>query len=564
MKRTLYIYLALMLGLLSACSEFLDEVPPVDKYDYEIFGDITRARSFLDPAYRGVRKSPWLDLEYYTDNAINKTKNTSIITAENSPVSSLWYSSIEKQIHINEFFERGLESRYDAYDSIKSENLKERVIGEAYGLRAYYKWVMLKNFAGPSAQDSTMLGFPILDGVLSVDGVDTIARAPYMVCYQSIMNDLDSASHRISFNRYRNDGDADGVKFTSRISGEMIAALRARLALFAASPAYQQIPMAAAADTAYNAIKNIDGAIIGLQPYGNFDNTDNLDHFWRVSYFTSSSWESANFPPSLFGRGECNPSQNLVDAFGDEYGYPIDHLFATYNPLKLYEGREPRFYRFIFHNGVNKFKNANIQVYNGGNDASGVYRKEATRTGYYMKKFLNSTIEFDETSPLYQTRAYKVYPIFTRAGLYLDFAEAAASAYGIEGKSPMMDFSAVDAVAAVRKRTQTSLESDYYLEDEVLQFGTTSDLQALIVKERRIEFCFTGERFYDMRRLKLMDKLEEDIRGIKVVKNDDASFTYSDTVIVRRPHFEKYKIYNPIPREEVLRSNVLIQNKGWE
>ncbi len=554
-----------ILFLTSACSDdFLEVVPSNNNTSDEVFRDITRAQRFLNPAYGGVRSQPWISLDTYTDNAVSydgaKRAAVSGATAESSAVAGEWNRAIRRILHINEFFDKGFNVVYDAFDEDLAIALKRRIRGEAFGLRAYYKWLLLKNFAGPSAQDpAAMLGIPIIDRLLTVEDANGVGRSTYLDSYNNILKDLDSAETYINTLRYAGDGDVDGVQFTSRVSGEMIWALRARMALFAASPAYAQITMDQAAQAIYEAISAIDGAsIVPLQPFGDFNDVNNPDHLWRKGYSETNNLEVVHFPPSLFGRGECNPSQNLVDAFPDIYGFPIANPLSQYDPDDPYENRDLRFERFVFHNGSDDFNSTTIETFVGGKDAHGGIRKQASRSGYYMKKFLSSKINLD-TESTSGNRDFKMYPIFTREGLYLDFAEAAVEAYGVAGQGPGMAFSARDALQVIRDRA--GIVQDDYIDIAVTNMDTYREL---IRNERRIEYAFEGERYYDVRRWQLPStELEQPIMGVTVLKNSDDSFDYSYREVESR-NFEQYMYYNPIPRTEVLKSQAIVQNFGWE
>ncbi len=553
------------LGLSFSCTNEFDQVVPNTNNEFEdVFGDIALTSSFLNPAYSGVRSTPWISLDYYTNNAvsINGVQRSAVAgpTAESSPVSGIWGLAMSQIFKINEYFKYGFDITYDPLNAERGEALKRRFRGEAFGLRAYYKWLLLKNFAGPSATDGTMLGIPIIDELLTIDDANSISRSTYMESYDNIKKDLDSAYAYIDVFRY-DDGndDINGEQNVSRISREMIWALRARLDLFAASPAYGQIPWETAAQTAYAAIEAIDGSITGLQDFGDFNNSNNIDHLWRRSFSNSGNLERTHYPISMYGRGEANPSQNLVDAFSDINGYPINHSSSIYNAVVPYENREGRFERFVFYNGQNDFRNVFIEIFDGGKDANGGIRKKSTRTGYYMKKYLSSKVNFDRDQGTEVGSDIKVYPIFTRAGLYLDFAEAAVEAYGVNGRDGSMTFSAKDALQEIRERA--GITNDLYL-DEADDILTT--YKALIQNERRIEFAFEGEYYYDVRRWMLpVDDLSTSVMGINVTKNSDDTFSYETKEIEPRV-FSDRMYYNPIPRAEVLQSNALIQNAGWE
>ncbi len=562
MKKYIILFLMIISILGSSCSNEFDQViPSQDRTFDEVFQDIALTRSFIDPAYSGVRSTPWISLDYYTTNAVNAYGDPIPgYTAESSPLNGEWNRAMTSIFKINEYFKHAFNIKFDALNDELGEALKVRLRGEAFGLRAYYKWILLKNFAGPSARDGAMLGFPIIDDLITIDDdVNNIPRSSYMESYDNIKKDLDSAYKYIDILRYEGTGDVDGVRLTSRISRETIWALRARLDLFAASPAYAQIPWDQAAQTAYNAIMEIDGgALVPLEDFGNFDNTNNVDHLWRKGYSQNANLELIHYPPSMFGRGEANPSQNLVDIFPDSNGYPITHPNSVYNGIDPYENRDGRLERFVFYNGQNDYRNANIEVYEGGLDASGGLRKRATRTGYYLKKYLSDDIDLTPQST--EARSdFKVYAIFNRAGLYLDFAEAAIEAYGVSGSNGSMAFTAREALDAVRSRAD--LTNDLYIE-EADDFLNT--YRALIRNERRIEFAFEGEYYYDVRRWLLpVDELNTYIKGVRVVKQADDSFVYEEKNVEFKTFLDRM-YYNPIPRNEVLTSNALIQNAGWE
>ncbi|MDO5986234.1 RagB/SusD family nutrient uptake outer membrane protein [Flavivirga amylovorans] len=563
MKKHIILLLVMISIVGVSCSgEFDEVVPSADRPADQVFNDIGLARSFLSPAYSGVVRTPQLILEYNTSNAvsIDGAQRTAVSgpTAESSPVNGRWGAAITNIFRINEFFERALGIQFDALNEDFGNALKNRLIGEAFGLRAYYKWVLLKNYAGPSSVDGSMLGIPIIDDLLTTEDVNNVARSSYLESYNSIKKDLDSAYARIDVLRYEGNDDITGVQNTSRISREMIWALRTRLDLFSASPAYGIITWEQAAQTAYEAIGVIDGgALKTLQDYGDFNNTDNPDHLWRRAFSEDSDLERQHYPPSMFGTGEANPSQNLIDAFPDSNGYPINHPNSIYNGLNPYQNRDARFENFVFYNGENDFRNVTIETFNGGSDAVGGVRIRGTRTGYYLKKFLSSNVSLDPDSPG-ANKDFKVFALFTRAGLYLDFAEAAVEAYGINGSDGSMTFTAKDALAIVRDR---NISNDLYLDiaDDFL-----NSYRDLIRNERRIEFAFEGEYFYDIRRWMLpLGELTVPVRGMDIVKETDGSFSYSEKTIEAR-NFTDRMYYNPLPRTEVLKSNALIQNAGWE
>ena len=60
-----------------------------------------------------------------------------------------------------------------------------------------------------------------------------------------------------------------------------------------------------------------------------------------------------------------------------------------------YANRDPRFYRTILCNGDTWMKQT-IESYEGGKDGEGT--EGATKTGYYLKKYMNETVSLDPSS----------------------------------------------------------------------------------------------------------------------------------------------------------------------
>ena len=49
---------------------------------------------------------------------------------------------------------------------------------------------------------------------------------------------------------------------------------------------------------------------------------------WRGGTSENNDLETDNFPPTLYGKGRVDPTQNLVDAFPMVNGYPIPTVAA--------------------------------------------------------------------------------------------------------------------------------------------------------------------------------------------------------------------------------------------
>jgi hypothetical protein len=80
-------------------------------------------------------------------------------------------------------------------------------------------------------------------------------------------------------------------------------------------------------------------------------------------------------------------------------------------------------------------------------------------------------------------------------------------------------------------------------------------MRALIKNERRLELCFEGFRFWDLRRWK--DNLTESAKGVSIQAGNYNVISVEDRL------FQNHMIYGPIPYSEVLKYSSLQQNKGW-
>ena len=353
------------------------------------------------------------------------------------------------------------------------------------------------------------------------------------------------------------------------MSARVAKAVRAQAALLAASPAYNAgsgIKWDQAANLMAQVLK--DG--LGSSPIANLDKTGNVwytdqnglknltagsnraEFLWRSNKSEDANIEKDQFPPTLFGNGRLNPSQNLVDAFPMANGLPITDPNSGYDPQNPYANRDPRLELYIIHNG-SKFKGATITTAVDGtdNNAMNKFDGRSTRTGYYLKKFLVEDVNADPTST---TNGYHVKPWIRYTEIFLDYAEAANEAWGPKNGGNN-GFSAYDVIKAIRQRAGVGGNDDPYLE----KCAASQDLmRELIRNERRLELCFEGFRFWDLRRWKVdLNKLNETVKGMRVENN------HYQVVDVESRNYADYMYYGPIPYSETLKFNALIQNNGW-
>ena len=141
--------------------------------------------------------------------------------------------------------------------------------------------------------------------------------------------------------------------------------------------------------------------------------------------------------------------------------------------------------------------------------------------------------------------------------LYLDYAEAANEAWGPTNNGGH-GYSAYEIIKAIRSRAGIGVDgADPYLES---CRGSKEAMQQLIRNERRIELCFEGKRFWDLRRWKA--DLTEPARGMRISGSEGAPVYEVFEVESRK--YEPYMVYGPIPYGETVKYNNLVQNDGWK
>ncbi len=510
-----------MVLLMGAC-EYLDPRPIQDQTSEDLWSHATYGEGILTTAYADLNAYYPIYESYFTDNAVAKTPGTNQLalgswTVQNNSIGN-WENCYKNIRYLNLFIENAKDLIYKVSDSYKDSVLNVHRMGEAYFLRAWYQWQLLRTYGGYASDETEALGVPIVTWVMDQNEDLDIPRDTYEDCVQQIAEDCDSAI-KVLPNDYLTGADEyTGLMNRGRGSALAAMALKARAYLYAASPAYSTYDQAKwqrAAEAAAAAI-NAAGGLSDLDDFGNFNEATSSDYIWIYPTWTGNWMESTYYPPSIYGNGECNPSQELVDAFPSSDGYPLSES-GTYNSSRPYNNRDGRFERFIFFN-QDLYNDTYIETVEGGADAPGGLSVEGTRTGYYMKKLLSKDVRL---TPGDVTTDVHFYVFLGKNELYMNFAEAANEAYGPTDES--YGFSALQAIQKIRKRagidSNPSSEEyeDEYL-DQVASLGT-DEFRELIKNERRIELCFEGHRFWDIRRWN--EPLNHSVSGVKITFSDE-------------------------------------------
>ncbi|MDO4309560.1 MAG: RagB/SusD family nutrient uptake outer membrane protein [Prevotella sp.] len=505
-------------------------------------------------------------------------------TSGNNPMN-VWETCYNKIMYLNLFLNRC--DRVDwAEDQKASVMYNDREKGEAYGLRAMNLYHLLQAHSGYGT-DGVLYGVPIILTEFDATTDNNLPRNTFAECVEQIYSDCDNAMSLLPMS-YGDITDESGIpakyvelaptaaqytrvfgtKFTGRMVGRIVQAYRTRTALLAASPAYNPTNDVTLWERAANyAAVLIDdiGGIGGMDPKGWtwYCNTSEIsglkngenpkEILWRGAKNQSNSLEAQNYPPSIYGNGYCNPTQNFVDCFPDAKGYPITSENTVYDATQPYRNRDPRLDKYVVVNG-SKIGSGNTTINtsaNGSNlDGLNNLSGSSTRTGYYLRKLLRNDINLNPVNPSTQLH-YNAYIRYTE--IFLDYAEAANEAWG-PTQTGGHAYSAYDVIKALHNRCGAGND---YLESIK---DNKNLMRELIRNERRIELSFENHRFWDLRRWKVsLDKLNETARGISI---NSADKTYTPIDVDTR-NYKEHMFYGPIPYSECLKFDRLQQNAGW-
>lgn len=587
MKRILTIFA--MVLLLVGCDDLFTPAIENNKEVSDGREDPLFAEGILANAYTRNPYSSQSFNDVATDDAVtNQTSNsylkmaTGSWTSNSNPMDQ--WSSCKAAIHYLNLFLSEVDLTTWANDEVKNAMFIDRLKGEAYGLRAMFSFYMLQAHAGWTA-DGRLLGVPIVETVEDENTDFNYPRNTFEECIQAIYDDVAMAEDLLPLDyenisseneipsKYLSQGvnvslynAVFGQNFRTRMSGRIAKAFRAKAALLAASPAFADGSTVSWADAAdYNGeLLDLIGGISGLDADGNtwYKNGTEIDNLgagenpqemlWRNGKETSAySLEQTHFPPSMYGSGQLNPTQNLVDAFPMANGYPISDSNSGYDENNPYANRDPRLNLYIVVNGSTVGSNTIDTSADNISNNDGLNREDgySTRTGYYLRKHIREDVYLSSTTTTGQPH-YS--PRIRYTEIYLNYAEAANEAWGPTGMGTH-GYSAYDVMKAIRQRAGVGVDNgDPYLESTK---NDQAKMRELIRNERRLELCFEGFRFWDMRRWGL--DLTEPAKGIRISKG-----TY-EVITVENRNYKSYMQYGPIPYSEVVKFSALEQNQGW-
>ncbi|SFB88635.1 Starch-binding associating with outer membrane [Zunongwangia mangrovi] len=577
MKSKILLLLFIVVSMTS-CDDLLEPAIENNRSLEDMYAEAEYAQGILLNGYTRLPNNNYSFSDVATDDAVsNDIDNqyreiaTGQWTAQNNPFDQ-WRNARAAIQYLNIFLAEADKVTWASDEDI-SAMFNDRLKGEAYGLRALYMYYLLRQHSG--WVNGELLGVPIVLEPEQTDSDFNQPRATFEACMQQLYSDVAMAEELLPLDYETLDnlpaGYSDladynrvfGEYAKQRMTARIAKSFQAKAALLAASPAYASGNTTTWQDVANYAgdVLASNGGVGGIAPDGHtwYKNTAQISSIgggdnppeiiWRTDVTETSTLEQQNFPPTLFGDGRINPTQNLVNSFPMANGYPIDDPASGFDAENPYANRDPRLDHYVLVNGSTAGANNEtiITAADGTtNDALNAV-ETSTRTGYYLRKLLRQDVNLDpvinNTQQHYRSR-------LRYTELYLIYAEAANEAWGPQGTGSF-GFSAYDVIQAIRERAGITQPDEY-----LAIAGTDQDaMRELIRNERRLELCFEGLRFWDLRRWD--EDLNEQARGVSIQNGNH------ETINVENRVYEEYMRYGPIPFSEVLKYDALLQNQGW-
>lgn len=443
---------------------------------------------------------------------------------------------------------------------------------EARALRAYFYFELVRMFGD----------VPLKTTHMDAEEANKLERRPADEIFKFIDDECVAIKDTI-VKDYNKLVDANGISMvlgqieTGRVNNLFVLALRARAALYHASPLFSDGKSESEKKELWRAAVQANQELLTacstrtmkLQAdYAALFGTDNWTNsveciFVRRNISSNNNFEKYNFPIGMAGAIGANcPTQNLVDAYDCTDGLSISES-PNYDPQNPYANRDPRLALTVAVNGESwPSSNPNaLETFVGGLH-HGSTVNYGTPTGYYLKKYVNNSTIIDGPSAN-SFRHHWV--VFRLAEFYLNYAEAIMNYTGSGYEKESFRWTAAEAINVVRKRVGMP---------DVQEGLSLEQFKQKYENERFVELAFEGHRFYDVRRWKEAQKYFTSINKMTITKTADAvvdeegnvttpaQFSYKPEVLETRAWNDRQYLF-PIAQSEILKSGALTQNPGW-
>ncbi|MGY0036637.1 RagB/SusD family nutrient uptake outer membrane protein [Pedobacter sp. NJ-S-72] len=152
----------------------------------------------------------------------------------------------------------------------------------------------------------------------------------------------------------------------------------------------------------------------------------------------------------------------------------------------------------MLYNGA-AYRERNVETFiPGGKDSrDGDSNWNTTKTGYYLKKFMNDAYPLQNP---WGNAGFQPWIYIRYAEVLLNYAEAVNEAYGPDGAAQGANLTARQAINLIRSRAGVNMPG--------VTAASQTSMRDAIRHERQIELAFEEHRFYDVRRWKIADVTE--------------------------------------------------------
>lgn len=496
------------------------------------------------------------------------------------------------------------------------QTLKDRLMGEAHFLRAYYYHQLMRYYGGA----------PLIDAPYGLDDDYSIARGTYAENVDFVTGDLDKAISLL-----------EGKEVTpGRASMLSAMGLKSRVLTYAASDlrdgptasaksatlgGYSNLELVAYTsgdrDARWNAAKTAAKAVLDATTGYKLDLTEPASAEEATETYISIAMGGGSAVGDAAARSELLFERTHSPLFTQESNWPLGgihqginngpngyHNWAGNTPIQQlvddyqmmdgsdfdwsneehasapYENRDPRMAATILYDGaawkprpddvasIDPYDEIQTGTYADGSGGiipgvdmrdSPIENWNGSRTGYYVRKFIDPDPSLVDN----QSSAQVVpWPFIRYTEIILNYAEASI-ALGDEGEARnWLNKIRFRAGMPALTSSGTELLEDY-------------------INERRVELAYEEHRYHDARRWMIADQTLG--RGIKVMKvtatlkagatprtpyqYDTSVYDYTYTVVDNNDNetrtWDDKMYFMPISRDEINRNNLLIQNPGY-
>ncbi|MBT2160767.1 RagB/SusD family nutrient uptake outer membrane protein [Zobellia barbeyronii] len=479
------VVLSMTLVLFIGCDKELEQFPSNAFAKDNFWTSESNANIALTGAYRGaieygtqVVPSDWwtycgiVFMEFATDNAYdrrgdNSTQNRltdGTLLPNNNVINGYWKGSYKRIAICNDFLEN--------IGNVEMEQSKiDRMAAEVRFLRAS-TYFYISQFWGSA---------PLVTKTLTPDEANNVDKASKAELVSFIISELKASAEDLpSF------GELSGSE-EGRASKQAALAFLGRMYLgeqnFAeASKVFKEI-----IDMGENII---DPDYASLFTPVNEASSENI---FSTQYFGGQAGNSLPqhaYPAVASGWHIVNPLGSLADAYGFDDGTPLSYDDPKFDYADMGANRDPRFRYNLLWDG----SSFGDKIYDCNPDSTEsldqlTYSKQATRTGYGLRKFFDESFSGNLKSD-YGGNV----PIIRYAEVLLSYLEAE-----LEAGSPITQQLLDETINTVRGRASVGLPP--------ITETDAATLRPILRNERRIELAFEGQRLWDIIRWDIGDEV---------------------------------------------------------